>query len=120
MDRTFKSNGNIYYFAGISEKIPLRKAFMQKSTELPIKSGSPFTLIKKLMIPKQINDRIFVSFSGDYTDIRVYAGKFSVRGDKNGLYDITPTLKRGRTVITLIVKGGSVTDFFVTVKRIKE
>lgn len=65
MNRTYKSDENIYFFDGRPEKFPAKKAFFQKPVSLPVKSGKEFYLLKNLHVPKQVNDKVYVSFSGN-------------------------------------------------------
>lgn len=119
MDRTFKINDLFYYFDSLTNRIPIKKEFGQKPVKLPLKSDKPFAILKKLIIPKQVDDRVWINFSGDYTDIYVFIDGISIFADENGLYEITQYIKRGKPSVTAVVKSGIIDGLYVTVKRDK-
>ncbi len=121
MDRTVCLNSDFFFFDGIKAPSVFNTVFSGR-TELPKKSDSGcFTLVKKIICPKQINDTVTVCFSGEYESIRLFAGKqeLSPAGmtDEKACFDITPALKTGKTVLTAHVYGGGADGFFLSVKR---
>lgn len=119
MDRTVSLNDGWYFFDG--NKKPGKKGIrFHKSVSLPRKSSSVFTLKKKFICPKQVNDTVTVFFTGDYKSLEVFAGKEKLMPSENAentFFDITRALKTGKTVITAVVSDGSIDKFFFSVKR---
>ncbi len=119
MDRTVILN-DLWSFEA-SVKKPSGNFFLKKD-ELPVKSASPFTLKRKIIMPKQVNDTVKAGFSGDYKIYRFYAGKNLVLPEENEdgeyVFDITPFLRTGISHITAVFESGEVEEFFLTVKRI--
>ncbi len=121
MDRTILLTDKWYYSDGLKKSFsPLFNVFCAKA-EFPVRKNIPFTLTKKVICPKQVNDTVTVFFSGDFNGIKVYAaGKeltASINEDGVKVYDITPALKTGKTVITATFENGTVEGFFLSVKR---
>lgn len=120
MNRTAALPDNWFLYK--SEK-PRAKAgaLLKKPVMLPVKDTSAFTLCRKFICPKQINDTVSVFFEGDFTEIKVFASKkqLSPEKDENGrtVFDVTSALKRGSTVISAVCNGGSVDAFYFRVKR---
>ena len=119
MDRTVILNDLWSIDSGI--KAPSGN-FLKKKESLQVKSSSPFTVKRKVIMPKQVNDKVWAGFSGEYKFYRFYAGKNLVHPetDEEGrtVFDITPFLKTGITHITAIFECGEVKEFFLTIKRI--
>lgn len=120
MDRTVQLNDKWYYSDG--EKVPVKKApFMKATAVLPLGSKGTFTLRKKFICPKQVNDTVKIYFTGSFRDMKVYAGKNALKGEKdsvgNKIFDVTPFIGRGIVIITATFSGGQVDGFYYSVKR---
>lgn len=121
MDRTVCLNSDFIFYDGIKAPSVLN-TLLSGRTELPVSSeSSSFTLVKRIICPKQINDTVSVYFSGKYESIRLFAGKKELmpvgRINENEVFNITPALKTGKTVLTAQIHGGCAEGFFLSVKR---
>lgn len=112
MDRTVRLDDKKFILGG---RFSLRKI------SLPYESTAPFTVSRKFICPKQINDTVRIFFTGDAVIKRVTAGKLVLSpGEKiNGCisYDVTAALKTGKTRITAEFEGGRAEGFYFDVKR---
>lgn len=119
MDRTVSLCDSWYFFSG--KKTPGKSGVrLHKRVLLPQSGTSVFTLKRKFVCPKQVNDTVTVFFKGDYKSLEVFAGKERLSPVSDGektVFDVTKALRMGRTVITAVVPEGSVEDFFFSVKR---
>ncbi len=119
MDRTVSLCDNWMFFEGAA--VPGRKGtFFHKTLTLPKGSDGTFTVKRKFICPKQVNDTVTVFFTGDFSGIEVFAGKSRLSPVTDGektVYDVTKALKTGKTVITAVVSGGTVEKFFFSVRR---
>lgn len=119
MDRTISLTDKWYYYDGL--KIPFGTGLFAKKAEFPLQKTSSFTLRKKIICPKQVNDTVTVFFSGNFNGLTVFAsGKevpSSVNCDGITVYDITSALKTGKTTVTATFDEGNVNGFFLSVKR---
>ncbi len=120
MDRTILMNDGWCFYEG--KKKPSRhKGLFARNAVFPMCIPDAFTLRKRLTCPKQVNDTVTVFFDGEYYGAEVFAGKNKIPPKKNyegkTVYDITPALKTGVTVITATFKKGTVKGFFLSVKR---
>ena len=113
MDRTVQLNDKEYIIKG-------RKLFPKKSF-LPYECSTPFSVARKFICPKQVNDTVRIFFDGEYEIKEVYADNVLLVPEKgeNGkiMYDVTAALKKGKTYICAYFLKGSVTGFFFDVKR---
>ena len=113
MDRTVQLNDRKYIING--------SRFFGRKSSLPFESSSSFTVCRKFICPKQINDTVRIFFTGDAVIKRVTAGKLVLSpGEKiNGCisYDVTAALKTGKTRITAEFEGGRAEGFYFDVKR---
>lgn len=120
MDRTILLTDKWYYYGGMKKPSSGIGFFAEKAV-FPVKNNSSFTLKKKVICPKQVNDTVTVFFDGDYNGLRVFASgkEVSPRNIENGItvYDITPALRTGKTTVTATFSGGTVDGFFLSVKR---
>ncbi|MBR3768752.1 MAG: hypothetical protein IKL10_11025 [Clostridia bacterium] len=120
MDRTISLNDLWCFSDGIKKPQKLSLLFDKKTT-LPVKRTSSFTIQRKIICPKQVNDTVSVFFTGEYEGIKVYAGKKLLWSEKDSegrdIFDITPALKTGKTVITATFGTGNADGFFLSVKR---
>lgn len=119
MDRTVSLKDQWLFFDG--KKAPGRKGLMlHKKVLLPQGSKDCFTIKRKFICPKQVNDTVTVFFTGGFKELTVFADKAELipvsHGEKT-VYDVTKALKTGKTVITAVASGGTVDDFFFSVKR---
>lgn len=119
MNRTVALPDKWYYHSG---KKPRKRAggFLKKSIGLPYSDKTAYTLSRKFICPKQINDTVTVFFECD-DSIKVFAsGKplvpFKDEYDRT-VYDVTPALKKGSTVISAVSDGGSIDAFYFRVQR---
>ncbi len=96
-------------------------ALFKKPVTLPVKEDSAYTVCRKFICPKQINDTVTVFFEGDFGEIKVYAANklLTPETDENGrtVFDVTPALKKGSTVISAVCNGGKMDAFYFRVKR---
>lgn len=120
MDRTILLNDKWFVYDGV-KKPSSHIGIPGKRTEIPVNKDSSFTLKKKIVCPKQVNDTVTVYFEGDFKSIELYASgkRLPALPDREGkkVYDITPALKTGITVLTAAFGGGCVSGFFLSVKR---
>ena len=121
MDRTVELNSDWRLFDGAVGPSVFRR-IGGCVVSLPAASDEAvFTLTKKLVCPKQINDTVTVCFDGSFKRIELFAGRRMLAGrqDENGKYvfDITPALKTGKTLLTAHVFGGCADGFYLSVKR---
>lgn len=120
MDRTISLNSEWYFYEGI-KKPSVKGGLFKKTVTLPINSSDAFSVVRKIICPKQVNDTVTVYFDGDFSDMKVYAGKklLNAFADENGntVYDITAALKTGKTCLCATVSKGSINGFFLSVKR---
>lgn len=119
MDRTVSLCDSWYCFSG--KKTPGKSGVrLHKRVLLPQSGTSVFTLKRKFVCPKQVNDTVTVFFKGDYKSLEVFAGKERLSPVSDGektVFDVTKALRTGKTVITAVVSEGSVENFFFSVKR---
>lgn len=115
MDRTIALTDKWYCYDGVKKPIFAKKA------EFPVSKSSAFTLRKKIVCPKQVNDTVTVFFKGSFGDLKVFASGTElssvVNQDGITVYDITPALKTGKTTLTATFSDGKVDGFFLSVKR---
>ncbi len=120
MDRTVCLNDNWYITDGSRKASPFRRRFT-KGENLPQERKGEYTIARKFICPKQVNDTVTVFFDGDFTEITVFADKARLDAKKTEdgktVYDVTPALTHGSTVISATVKGGKTTAFYFSVKR---
>lgn len=119
MDRTVSLCDSWYFFNG-SKKPGKSGVRLHKRVLLPQSGTSVFTLKRKFVCPKQVNDTVTVFFKGDYKSLEVFAGKERLSPVSDGektVFDVTKALRTGKTVITAVVSEGSVENFFFSVKR---
>ena len=121
MDRTVALNSDWRFFYGL-RKPSVFGEFRGVAASLPVESDKiVFTLTKRIVCPKQVNDTVTVYFDGSFKRIELLAGKKPLEGvlDENGKYvfDITSALKTGKTLLTAHVFGGSADGFYLSVKR---
>ena len=113
MDRTVQLNDRKYIING--------SRFFGRKSSLPFESSSSFTVCRKFICPKQVNDTVKIFFTGDFRVKEVRAGKMPLTPEKgadgNVYYDVTDALKTGKTYITAEFLGGRVEGFFFDVKR---
>ncbi len=113
MDRTVKLDDKEYIING--------KRFFCKKSRLPFESPSLFTIERKFICPKQVNDTVKIFFTGDYEIKEVRAGKLVIPPvkDMDGklTYDVTAALKTGKTRIHAVFLEGRVDGFYFDVKR---
>ena len=120
MNRTVALPDNWYLSEGES---PRKKAggFLKKPVLLPVNKEGVYTLSRKFICPKQINDTVTVYFTGNYSSLEVYASgkRLSEEKDEEGrtVFDVTSALRKGSTVISAVVKGGNTEAFYFRVKR---
>ena len=112
MDRTVRLDDKKFILGG---------RFFSRKISLPYESTAPFSVSRKFICPKQINDTVRIFFTGDAVIKRVTAGKLALSpGEKiNGCisYDVTAALKTGKTRITAEFEGGRAEGFYFDVKR---
>lgn len=119
MNRTVALADKWYYKEGTA---PSKRAggLMKKPLMLPFRDNKPYTLSRKFICPKQINDTVTVFFECD-TDISVFASgkRLEAIKDKYGrtVYDVTAALSRGSTVISAVCGGGTTEAFYFRVQR---
>ncbi len=119
MNRTVALPDNWYLY---KDERPRKKAggFLKKPVCLPVQ-GDSFTLCRKFICPKQVNDTVTVFFTGDYLSIEVYAAGKRLTGEKDEegrtVFDVTSALRKGSTVISAVVSGGKTEAFYFRVKR---
>ncbi len=121
MDRTVLLDSDWRFVDGVKAPSAF-SAFSGKPAQLPAESDKiAFTLIKKIICPKQVNDTVTVYFDGEFKSIELFAGKKLLKpcavDDKKQIFDITPALKTGKTVLTAHIFGGCVKGFYLSVKR---
>ena len=113
MDRTVKLDDKEYVING--------KRFFGKKSRLPFESGSLFTVERKFICPKQINDTVKIFFKGSASPYRVYADKqlLSPLKDEDGntVFDVTAALKTGKIRLKAYFGAGRVDGFYFDVKR---
>lgn len=113
MDRTVKLDDREYIIGG--------KGLFGKKSSLPYESESPFTIERKFICPKQVNDTVRIFFTGDFEIKEVRAGKLLLTPEKdvngNITYNVTEALKTGTTRICAVFLGGRVEGFYFDVKR---
>lgn len=113
MDRTVKLDDKKYVING--------SRFFGRKSSLPFESSSAFSIGRKFVCPKQVNDTVRIFFTGDFRIKEVRAGKKSLVPEKgedgNIYYDVTEALKTGKTYITAEFSGGRAEGFFFDVKR---
>ncbi|MBO5396267.1 MAG: hypothetical protein J6A97_05225 [Clostridia bacterium] len=113
MDRTVKLDDKKYVING--------SRFFGRKSSLPFESSSAFSIGRKFVCPKQVNDTVRVFFTGDFRIKEVRAGKKSLVPEKGEdghiYYDVTEALKTGKTYITAEFSGGRAEGFFFDVKR---
>ena len=113
MDRTVKLDDKEYVING--------SRFFGKKSRLPFDSSSSFTVIRKFICPKQVNDTVRIFFTGDFSIKEVRAGKqlLTPEKDVNGQvsYNVTEALKTGKVYITAEFLCGRVDGFYFDVKR---
>lgn len=120
MDRTVLLNDKWHCIEG--EKAPSKRAMLCEGKDfLPFESSSVFTLKKKFICPKQINDTVKIYFTGEYSGMKVFAGMNLLEGasDEEGrtVFDITAFIGRGIVPLTVVVDSGRVDGFYYSVKR---
>ncbi len=113
MDRTVKLDDKEYIING--------KRFFGKKSRLPFECTSLFTIERKFICPKQVNDTVKIFFTGDFRIKEVRAGELILPPvmDENGnlTYDVTAALKTGKTLIHAVFLNGRVDGFYFDVKR---
>lgn len=113
MDRTVKLDDKKYVING--------SRFFGRKSSLPFESSSAFSIGRKFVCPKQVNDTVRIFFTGDFRIKEVRAGKKSLVPEKGEdgriYYDVTEALKTGKTYITAEFFGGRAEGFFFDVKR---
>lgn len=113
MDRTVKLDDKAYVING--------SRFFSKKRCLPFESDTPFTIGRKFICPKQVNDKVRIFFTGDFEVKEVRAGKMlltPVTDEKgNVTYDVTAALKTGKIYINAAFLKGRVEGFCFDVKR---
>ncbi len=113
MDRTVKLDDKQYVIGG--------NRFFGRKSSLPFESSSSFTVGRKFVCPKQVNDTVRIFFTGDFEVKEVRAGKMPLTPEKGDdghvYYDVTAALKTGKTHITAEFSGGRVEGFFFDVRR---
>lgn len=113
MDRTVRLDDKEYRIGG--------SRFFGRKTSLPFESSSSFTVGRKFICPKQVNDTVRIFFTGDFEIKSVRAGKMLLvpeKGDDGHVYyDVTAALRTGKTYITAEFSGGRAEGFFFDVKR---
>ena len=113
MDRTVKLDDKEFIING--------KRFFGRKSRLPFESSSPFTVGRKFVCPKQVNDTVRIFFTGDAELLEIRAGKelLTPERDENGnvTYNVTSALKTGKTYIEAVFSGGKVEGFYFDVKR---
>lgn len=120
MDRTIELTDNWIYFDG-EKRNGGTAGFFRKTAVFPVAGASSFTLRRKIICPKQVNDTVTVFFTGEYEGMRLYAKNVLLSPVKDGegktVYDITPALKTGKTVLNAFFEKGRADGFFLSVKR---
>lgn len=100
------------------------KRFFGKKSRLPFENGSLFTIGRKFICPKQVNDTVRIFFTGDFKIKEVRAGEMLLApendGNGNVTYNVTPALKTGKTYIQAVFCEGRVDGFYFDVKRTLE
>ena len=113
MDRTVLLNDQEFIING-------RKLFPTKSF-LPYESNVPFTIKRKFICPKQVNDTVKIFFKGDFEINEVRADDVllsPVKDDEGNItFDVTAALKRGKIFLTASFFKGRVDGFYFDVKR---
>lgn len=113
MDRTVRLDDKEYVIGG--------SRFFGRKRSLPYESSSPFTVGRKFICPKQINDTVRIFFTGDFEIKQVRAGKTVLSPEKGAdgivYYNVTEALKTGKTYINAEFLRGRVEGFFFDVKR---
>ena len=113
MDRTVKLDDKEYIING--------SRFFGRKSRLPFESTASFTVIRKFICPKQVNDTVRIFFTGDFEVKEIRAGKMllSPETDGNGniTYNVTEALKTGKVYIYAAFSGGRVDGFYFDVKR---
>lgn len=120
MDRTVCLNDNWYITDGSKRASSLKRRF-SKGESLPQERKGEYTVTRKFICPKQVNDTVTIFFAGEFSGITVFADKVRLEAikteDGKTVYDVTPCLTHGSTVISAAVKGGKITAFYFSVKR---
>ena len=113
MDRTVKLDDKQYVIGG--------RRFFGRKRSLPFECGSSFTVGRKFICPKQVNDTVKIFFTGDFEVNQVRAGKTVLVPEKGAdgivYYNVTAALRTGKTYITAEFFSGRVDGFFFDVKR---
>lgn len=113
MDRTVKLDDKKYVING--------SRFFGRKSSLPFESSSAFSIGRKFVCPKQVNDTVRIFFTGDFRIKEVRAGRKPLVPEKGEdghiYYDVTEALKTGKTYITAEFFGGRAEGFFFDVKR---
>ena len=113
MDRTVKLDDKAYVING--------SRFFGRKRSLPFESSSSFTVGRKFICPKQVNDTVRIFFTGDAEVKEVRAGKqlLTPETDAEGrlTFNVTDALKTGKTYIEAVFSGGRVDGFYFDVKR---
>lgn len=120
MDRTVSLPDNWFICEGNKTPSFMTRTF-GRGISLPVKRDCEYTVMRKFICPKQINDTVTVFFTGSFSSAEVFAGKERLKGQKdeegNIRYDVTPCLSKGSTWICARVKKGSIDGFYFSVKR---
>lgn len=120
MDRTIIIN-DMWQLLHSNGKQSFLKRFSPVYITLPYESKLPFAVKRKIICPKQVNDTVFVHFPENCEPKEFFAGRKRIFPIKNHLgqniYDITPSLKTGKTFITLVFSDGNAKGVFLSVKR---
>lgn len=113
MDRTVLLNDKMYIVNG--------GGLFRKKSFLPFESTAPFTVERKFICPKQVNDTVKIFFRGTSAPYRVFADKTLLTpekdGDGNTVYDVTSALRTGKIRLKAYFRAGRVDGFYFDVKR---
>ncbi len=113
MDRTVLLNDKTYIING--------GGLFRRKSFLPFESSASFTVEKKFICPKQVNDTVKIFFRGTVTPYRVFADKTLINPEKdadgNTVYDVTAALKTGKIRLKAYFGAGRVDGFYFDVKR---
>lgn len=113
MDRTVLLNDKEFIING-------RRLFPAKAY-LPYESSVPFTIKRKFICPKQVNDTIRIFFKGDFEINEVRADGVVLSPERDGegniTFDVTSALKKGKIFLTASFYKGRVEGFYFDVKR---
>ena len=113
MDRTVLLNDKMYIVNG--------GGLFRKKSFLPFESTAPFTVERKFICPKQVNDTVKIFFRGTSAPYRVFVDKTLLTpekdGDGNTVYDVTAALRTGKIRLKAYFRAGRVDGFCFDVKR---